>query len=129
MGHSPSFHLRHGRQPRALPNERLRALLTIPPNNWVYDLLCSIWNPWIGSAAADSTSHRGAYSAQYADGPLRIISLNTNMWYVQNYWLYQPDRAVGPDSQNYWLASDLDDAEKKGERAYIIGHVAPYSAK
>lgn len=101
------------------------APLTMSPNTWLYDLLSSTWDQWIGSAAAASASHHGAYSTPYGDGPLRIISLNTNMWYTQNYYLYQPDGAPDPDGQIDWLASELDDAEKNGERAYIIGHMAP----
>lgn len=109
----------------AHPTNAFPPLNVSPSNDWLYNLLSSTWESWIGSAAATTTSHFGAYAAKYADGPLRIISLNTNMWYTQNYWLYQPDSPNDPDGQIEWLATELDNAEKNGERAYIIGHMAP----
>ena len=100
---------------------------TVAPdtNTWVYSLLSDTWSHWIGSSAAASVSDLGTYSALVPDTNLRIISLNTNMWYVQNYWLYQRDMPADPDGQIAWLASELDGAEQRGERAYVIGHMAP----
>lgn len=100
---------------------------TIAPdtNTWLYNLLSTTWSDWIGSSAADTVSDLGIYSVLVPDTNLRMISLNTNMWYVQNYWLYQRDMPADPDGQIDWLARELDGAEQRGERAYIIGHMAP----
>lgn len=101
------------------------APLKAESENFVYSLLSSTWTQWIGAAASTSTSQRGVYSASYDKGQLRVISLNTNMWYTQNYWLYTNDMTPDPDGQIDWLAAELDDAEKSGCRVYIIGHMAP----
>lgn len=98
---------------------------SLSEKNWLYDLLSTTWGGWIGDAASSTAAARGSYSASYADGPLRIISLNTNMWYTMNFWLYVGDGEPDPDGQIAWFVSELDDAEKKGERVYVIGHMAP----
>ncbi|SPO00652.1 related to acid sphingomyelinase [Cephalotrichum gorgonifer] len=95
------------------------------PTSWVYNLLSTSWSHWIGDAAASSTSSRGSYSVKYPGGNLRVISMNTNTFYVQNYYLYRRVMTLDPDGQIAWLASELDAAEKAGERAYIIGHMPP----
>lgn len=93
-------------------------------NEWVYSLLSDLWGPWIGEAAATTTVMQfGAYSAKFPGGGLRIISLNTNMYYIQNYWLYQKNMERDPSGQLKWLASELQAAEDAGDRAYIIGHM------
>ncbi|KAH8898539.1 sphingomyelin phosphodiesterase [Thozetella sp. PMI_491] len=91
---------------------------------WVYDTLASAWTQWIGLSAASSTVEKmGAYSVKYASSNLRVISLNTNMYYVDNYWLYRKTMETDPNGQLVWLAGELDAAEKAGERVYIIGHM------
>jgi sphingomyelin phosphodiesterase len=90
---------------------------------WMYDLLSSSWTPWIGSDAASTARARhGVYSVRHPNSNLRVISVNTNMYYVQNYWLYRKTMLRDPDAQLEWLASELDRAEMAGERVYIVGH-------
>ncbi len=91
---------------------------------WVYDTLSSAWTQWIGASASGSTvKSTGAYSVQYASSKLRIISLNTNLYYIQNYWLYETTMETDPSGQWAWLVTELDAAEKSGERVWIIGHM------
>ncbi|KAI0006916.1 putative acid sphingomyelinase [Xylariaceae sp. FL0662B] len=90
---------------------------------WLYNRLSSSWSRWIGTRAADKTREYGAYSVKYPDGNLRIISISTNMYYIHNYWLYEEQMETDPNSQLAWLVSELDAAEKEGERVYIIGHM------
>jgi sphingomyelin phosphodiesterase len=62
-------------------------------SQWVLDTLASDWSAWIGSASTSEVKNIGAYSATYSNGTsgnLRVISLNTNLYYVQNYYLYEP---------------------------------------
>jgi len=54
---------------------------------------------------------------------LRIISINTNLYYTGNYYLYQPTMELDPSGQLAWLISELAAAEAAGQRAYIIGHM------
>lgn len=90
---------------------------------WVYDSLTSEWSHWISSSEAQSAASIGAYSAKYPKGNLRILSLNTNMYYRFNFALYQKDMQRDPNNQIAWLAKELDAAEKAGENVYIIGHM------
>jgi sphingomyelin phosphodiesterase len=91
---------------------------------WVYDTVAADWQQWIGAGADASVQGFGSYSVQWGTTNLRIISINTNMYYVQNYWLYTEPMEVDPSGQFAWLVTQLDAAEKAGERAYILGHMA-----
>jgi len=55
---------------------------------------------------------------------LRIIAVNTQYWYKQNYWLYDSD-VVQPDPNGIiaFLVDALQAAEDAGDRAWIIGHI------
>ncbi|KAK2603211.1 hypothetical protein N8I77_009685 [Diaporthe amygdali] len=92
---------------------------------WAYDTLSSDIEGWIGSAAAAQVSSNfGSYSV-VADGHsnLRIISLNTNFWYRQNFWLYEKTIEHDPSGMLAWLATQLEAAESAGERVWILGHM------
>lgn len=90
---------------------------------WVYNLLSAAWQRWLGVADAAEAESFGTYSVKYADGNLKVISLSTNMYYVQNYWLYEKTMEKDPSGQFAWLVSELDASEQSGERVYIIGHM------
>ncbi|KAI0106474.1 Metallo-dependent phosphatase-like protein [Nemania sp. FL0031] len=92
---------------------------------WLYDVLSASWTRWVGARAADTAREFGAYAAKYPGGNLRVISLNMNLYYVHNYWLYEEPMQKDPSGQMAWLVGELDKAEKAGERVYIIGHMPP----
>lgn len=92
-------------------------------SQWVYDLLSDEWTRWVGASEKADIENFGAYSTKYPNGNLRVISLNTNFYYRMNFWLYQETMEQDPDGQIAWLVSELDAAEKAGERVYIIGHM------
>src|SRR5262249_38515061 len=56
---------------------------------WVYNVISDDWTQWIGPLEANRELSFGAYAVQYPKGNLRIISINTNFYYVQNYWMYE----------------------------------------
>jgi sphingomyelin phosphodiesterase len=93
--------------------------------SWNYNLLSSMWqnDGWITATEASyASTHYGAYAHTTAQG-LRIISINTDFWYVDNvfnYWNF-----TNPDTSGVlsWLANELTACEAKGQRAWIIGHV------
>lgn len=99
------------------------------PNNigsnsqWVYNLFAGIWSQWTGAASTSSIQNQGAYSVKSSHGNIRVISLNTNMYYKANFWLYQNDFDKDPNGQFAWLVRELDSAEKANENVYIIGHM------
>jgi sphingomyelin phosphodiesterase len=54
--------------------------------SWNYELLSGLWQSagWInGSTACYSAAHYGAYAYTTPQG-LKIVSLNTDFWYVDN---------------------------------------------
>ncbi|KAI0930669.1 hypothetical protein AcV5_007326 [Taiwanofungus camphoratus] len=57
---------------------------------------------------------------------LRIISVNTQYWYKQNFWLYDSD-TLQPDPNGIleFIVQELQAAEDAGQRAWIIAHMPP----
>ncbi|KAK0246153.1 sphingomyelin phosphodiesterase [Armillaria nabsnona] len=93
--------------------------------SWNYDHVASLWEHegWISSETASlSRAHYSAYMVNRHDG-LRIISLNTDLWYKANYFNYI--NLTDPDVSGMlrFLTDELQDAEDAGDRVWIIGHV------
>ncbi|THH33122.1 hypothetical protein EUX98_g1075 [Antrodiella citrinella] len=93
--------------------------------SWNYDHLALLWQHegWLPEAAvALARAHYSAYMVQRQDG-LRIITLNTDMWYKANYFNYinmsQPDNS----GMLRFLTDELQAAEDAGEKAWVMGHV------
>ncbi|EKM49763.1 uncharacterized protein PHACADRAFT_106798 [Phanerochaete carnosa HHB-10118-sp] len=92
---------------------------------WVFDTQSAGWARWIGATAALQEGHTsGSYSAVVPGLNLRIISVNTQYWYKQNFWVYdsniqQPD----PNGLLAFTVQELQAAEDAGQRAFIIGHI------
>ncbi|KAH8776915.1 Metallo-dependent phosphatase-like protein, partial [Hyaloscypha finlandica] len=99
------------------------AVDTTITTQWAYDTMSSDWSSWIGAtAAAEADSNYGSYSVLTSQG-LRIISINTNFWYKQNFWLYEKTMERDPSGQLAWLVTELEAAEAAGERVWIMGHM------
>ncbi|PMD54294.1 sphingomyelin phosphodiesterase [Hyaloscypha bicolor E] len=99
------------------------AVDTTITTQWAYDTMSSDWSSWIGAtAAAEADSNYGSYSVLTSQG-LRIISVNTNFWYKQNFWLYEETMERDPSGQLAWLVTELEAAEAAGERVWLIGHM------
>ncbi|KAI1342139.1 putative acid sphingomyelinase [Xylariaceae sp. FL0016] len=87
---------------------------------WIYNVLLSAWSRWIGNRREDGPAFEGFYSVVHHN--LRVISVNTNFYYAHNYWMYRW-RDQDPSLQLAWLYNELEEAEEKGQQAYIIGHM------
>ncbi|KIJ65063.1 hypothetical protein HYDPIDRAFT_27793 [Hydnomerulius pinastri MD-312] len=92
---------------------------------WLYDHVTALWEQkgWLPAASVEfSRAHYAAYMVKRADG-LRVISLNTNLWYRSNYFNYI--NASHPDTSGIlrFLTDELQEAEDAGDRVWIIGHV------
>lgn len=59
------------------------------------------------------------------DRNLRIIALNTNMCYIDNFWL--PTDPIDPYGQLQWFSDTMDLAEQLNQKVFIIGHISPGS--
>ncbi|ORX59557.1 sphingomyelin phosphodiesterase [Hesseltinella vesiculosa] len=92
---------------------------------WMYDTLMSRWRSWtaLGDHAYVETK-TGSYAAYPVPG-LKLISLNTNFCYTLNWWLYQRPGELDPDGMLSWLVRQLQDAEDRKERVWIVGHISP----
>lgn len=118
--------------------------------SWNYKHVSGLWEHegWIShEIAKEAETHYGGYSVLTHHG-LRIISLNTSMynilifrfffdynavsgliwtyidlWYKRNFLNFV--NTVDPDASKMlsWLIEELQKAEDKGERVWIIGHI------
>ncbi|KAJ6577051.1 sphingomyelin phosphodiesterase [Mycena vulgaris] len=94
-------------------------------SQWVFDIQSAGWERWIKQSAASQVDHHsGSYSALVSGTNLRIMAVNTQYWYKQNFWLYDSD-VVQPDPNGIiaFMVTQLQAAEDAGERMWIIGHI------
>ena len=54
---------------------------------------------------------------------LKIVSLNTDFWYCDNWFNYPNYSNPDPNGMMKFLISELEDSESKNEKVWIIGHV------
>ncbi|KZT08514.1 sphingomyelin phosphodiesterase [Laetiporus sulphureus 93-53] len=94
---------------------------------WVFNAQRAGWSQWIGPNATEQIRHySGSYSTVAPSMDLRIISVNTQYWYKQNFWLYDSDEhQPDPNGILAFLVEELQAAEDAGERAWIIAHMPP----
>ncbi|KAJ7198285.1 sphingomyelin phosphodiesterase [Mycena pura] len=100
---------------------------TANDSQFVFDIQSADWEHWIQPAAAYEVLHNsGSYSTLVQGTSLRILAINTQYWYKQNFWLYDSD-AFQPDPNDVlaFMIEELQRAEDRGERVWIIGHIPP----
>ncbi|KAF8434333.1 sphingomyelin phosphodiesterase [Boletus edulis BED1] len=93
--------------------------------NWLYEHISSMWyyEGWLPEESVEfARADYAAYTVKRPDG-LRIISLDTDMWYRDNYFGYI--NSSNPDTFGLlrWLTDELQDAEDAGDRVWVVGHV------
>nr|XP_045247529.1 acid sphingomyelinase-like phosphodiesterase 3a isoform X3 [Macaca fascicularis] len=95
----------------------------------VYNAVANLWKPWLDEEAISTLRKGGFYSQKVTTNPnLRIISLNTNLYYGPNIMTLNK---TDPANQFEWLESTLNSSQWNKEKVYIIAHVPvgylPYS--
>ncbi|KAF7347369.1 SER THR protein phosphatase family protein [Mycena venus] len=93
--------------------------------SWNYDHLAALWQheDWLPESAVElAKAHYSAFMVKRVDG-LRIISLNTDMWYKANYFNYINLDLPDNSGMLRFLTDELQAAEDAGDRVWIIGHV------
>ncbi|XP_003391045.3 PREDICTED: sphingomyelin phosphodiesterase-like, partial [Amphimedon queenslandica] len=90
--------------------------------SWLYDNAAEMLKKWLNTPDAIDTLKSGGYYSIDFNG-LRIISLQTNYHNKQNWWLLV--NSTDPDGMLQWFIEKLLDAEKKGIKVHVIGHIAP----
>ncbi|KAJ2994129.1 hypothetical protein NUW54_g7605 [Trametes sanguinea] len=93
--------------------------------SWNYDHVAKLWQQegWLPESAVNlARSHYAAYMVRRQDG-LRVITLNTDMWYTANYFNYI--NMTNPDLSGMlrFLTDELQAAEDAGDAVWILGHV------
>lgn len=91
-------------------------------SRWLYDTMADEWAPWLPEQALQTLRRAGFYAVQIQPG-LRLVSLNMNFCARENFWLMV--NSTDPADQLQWLVGILQDAENKGEKVHIIGHIPP----
>lgn len=92
--------------------------------DWVYKSFGSGMARWINKDTLALASTQGRYSTLVPEYPtLRIISIDTNLYYKYNLWAYVEPIQEDPKGQLAWLIKELKHAERKGQFVYIIGHM------
>ncbi|CAF1435418.1 unnamed protein product [Adineta ricciae] len=92
--------------------------------SWLYQSLADSWINTLGLPnTTRETILRGGFYTTIVRPGLRIISLNTNYYASDNYWLFI--NATDPLNQLEWLIQWLQYAETHGEKVHIIAHHPP----
>ncbi|XP_072499291.1 cyclic GMP-AMP phosphodiesterase SMPDL3A [Notamacropus eugenii] len=90
----------------------------------VYEAVANFWKPWLTEEAIHTLRIGGFYSqtvpSHLSRQSLRIISLNTNLYYGPNaVTLNKTD----PANQFEWLENTLNSSRQNKEKVYVIAHV------
>ncbi|CAO3565700.1 unnamed protein product [Mortierella alpina] len=96
-------------------------------HKWLYDHVAGIWekNNWISSSEADyARSHNAMFMTRPMPG-LKLITLNTDLYYVRNFFTMLDTDQDDPSGMFHDLILELQDSEDHNERVWIMGHMAP----
>ncbi|KAI8345846.1 Metallo-dependent phosphatase-like protein [Mortierella sp. GBAus27b] len=100
-------------------------------HKWLYEHVAGIWekNNWITSIEADyARSHNAMYMTRPMPG-LKLITINTDMYYVRNFYTMLDTDQDDPNGLFHDLILELQDSEDRNERGkfglWIMGHMAP----
>ena len=92
--------------------------------SWMYSNVSKPFEKWLGAEQL-STFKKGGYYTLVPEPGLRLVVLNTNICYLNNFWLaYSPE---DPNGQLQWFADTMLQAEREGSNVIIIGHISPGS--
>ncbi|XP_044255851.1 sphingomyelin phosphodiesterase-like isoform X2 [Tribolium madens] len=92
---------------------------------WLYTKVADHWRKWLPASAGNTVLHGGFYSVLIRPG-FRIISLNMNYCHTLSWWLVV--NSTDPAKELKWLVHELQEAENKGEKVHLIGHIPPGSS-
>ncbi|KAK9884420.1 hypothetical protein WA026_007267 [Henosepilachna vigintioctopunctata] len=87
---------------------------------WLFDAVAEYWSKWLPKSALETIKIGGFYTTLVRQG-FRIIALNSNVCFTENYWLIYDDE--DPYGQLKWLVKILSEAEKNKEKVHILSHI------
>ncbi|XP_023592938.1 acid sphingomyelinase-like phosphodiesterase 3a isoform X2 [Trichechus manatus latirostris] len=87
----------------------------------VYNAVANLWKPWLNEEAISTLRKGGFYSQKVTtNSSLRIISLNTNLYYSSNIVTLNK---TDPANQFEWLENTLNNSWQNKEKVYLIAHI------
>ena len=89
---------------------------------WVYDTAAEAWKDFLQPDSL-KTVRQGGYYTELIEPGLRIVVVNTAMYYFSNDMF--PTSVVDPGGQLAWLRSVLQKAKDAGEAVFVAAHVPP----
>ncbi|EDV91428.1 sphingomyelin phosphodiesterase 1 [Drosophila grimshawi] len=98
--------------PEGVPNE--------VSTKWLYEHLYEDWSKWLPKETKETILKGGYYTVSPQKG-FRIIALNGNDCYTDNYWLYYSGTDKIPQLE--WFHDTLLAAEKNGEHVHVLNHI------
>lgn len=90
--------------------------------SWYYKELVNQWGKFLPETTYETIEAGGYYVAEVRPG-FKIISLNTNYCYYNNWWLIL--NSTDPGNELKWFAEELQKAENNGEIVHVIAHIPP----
>lgn len=93
--------------------------------DWNAELLAEMWEDfgWIDSDVANYTSHHYAGFAVTTTTNLKIIVMNSNVYYYKNLYAYCNASDPDPFGQFQFVIDELIASEAKNERVWIMAHI------
>ncbi|MBN3303245.1 ASM3A phosphodiesterase, partial [Amia calva] len=87
--------------------------------NKIYEAVSELWKPWLKPEAL-KTLRTGGFYSQIVEPNLRLISLNTILYYSPNN---ETLNITDPAGQFEWLEETLVTSRQSNEKVYVIAHV------
>ncbi|XP_046572573.1 acid sphingomyelinase-like phosphodiesterase 3b [Haliotis rubra] len=91
-------------------------------SHFLYNATAELWEDWIGDASQLQNFRKGAYYTVKTIQGLRIIGLNTNLYYTSDKLTTD---LTDPAGQFAWLEEVLKNAKVAGEKVLMTAHVPP----
>ncbi|XP_033758813.1 acid sphingomyelinase-like phosphodiesterase 3b [Pecten maximus] len=93
-----------------------------PNNNELYNRTLENWLTWISDEREKENFLKGAYYSAVTDHGIRIVALNTNLYYTSDKLTAN---LTDPAGQFAWLETLLTNSSVNNEKVLITGHVPP----
>ncbi|KAK6185873.1 hypothetical protein SNE40_008014 [Patella caerulea] len=91
-------------------------------NSEIYDRVADMWTNWINDATEITRFRNGAYYSVKSKHGLRILGLNTNIYYTSDK---VTANMTDPAGQFEWLDQQLTAAKNNNEKVLITAHIPP----
>ncbi|XP_062567055.1 acid sphingomyelinase-like phosphodiesterase 3b [Saccostrea cucullata] len=93
-----------------------------PHNNEIYNRTLEHWRSWINDSTQEELFLKGAYYTLKTKYGIRILALNTNLYYTSDKITAHMD---DPADQFVWMENILEHSRHLSEKVLITGHVPP----